>query len=138
MITVHPNPLTIWDELPEKEIQRAIYHRMGGEWIREFQMGSGTIDFYSENHLIEVKRSTSSYPPYATLGQIAYYRQVARDRGKDPICSMLIYGYSIDRYTEQHFTNLRKSMGIQLLLVVSLRDGVVIDLDTGDLVLFNE
>lgn len=134
MITIHPNPLPIWDELPEKVIQQAIYKTLSAEWIREFPVGNGLIDLYSQDHIVEVKRSTSSYPAYSTVGQAAYYRQALRLRGQDPLTSILLYGSGIGNYTDPVLTSLRLSMEIRLFLIVSLRDMAILDLDSGDLV----
>lgn len=134
MITIHPNPLPIWDEIPENTVQKAVYKTLSADWIREFPVGNGLIDLYSMDHIVEVKRSTSSYPPYSTLGQAAYYRQALRLRGQDPLTSILLYGSDIGKYTDPVFTSLRLSLDVRLFLIVSLRDTAILDLDSGDLV----
>lgn len=134
MITIHPNPLPIWDEIPENTVQKAIYKTLSADWIREFPVGNGLIDLYSQDHIVEVKRSTSSNPTYSTVGQVAYYRQALRLRGQDPIASILLYGSSLGKYTDPALTSLRLSLGVRLFLIVSLRDTAILDLDSGDLV----
>jgi hypothetical protein len=121
MITIHPNPLPIWDEIPENTVQKAIYKTL-------------SADLYSQDHIVEVKRATSSNPAYSTVGQVAYYRQALRLRGQDPIASILLYGSSLGKYTDHALTSLRLSLGVRLFLIVSLRDTAILDLDSGDLV----
>lgn len=134
MITIHPNPLPIWDEIPENTVQKAIYKTLSADWIREFPVGNGLIDLYSQDHIVELKRATSSNPAYSTVGQVAYYRQALRLRGQDPIASILLYGSSLGKYTDHALTSLRLSLGVRLFLIVSLRDTAILDLDSGDLV----
>lgn len=134
MITIHPNPLPIWDSIPENTVQKAVYKSLSADWIREFPVSNGLIDLYSREHIVEVKRSTSSNPPYSTLGQVAYYRQALRLRGQDPLASILLYGSGLGKYTDPAFTSLRLGLGVRLFLIVSLRDMAVMDLDSGELV----
>jgi hypothetical protein len=135
MITVHPNPLPIWDDLPEKVVQAAITRKLvPAFWQREYPIGSGYLDLLGEYHAIEIKRSTSSYPAYSTVGQVNYYLTGLELDGRSRAGIILLYGSNFDRYLDPIITEMRLARDIRIWVAISLADGVLLDIDSEQII----
>lgn len=131
MLLTHPNPVAIWDDLPEKLVQEAIFKKLDPTmWVREYPVGVGYLDLLGTQYAIEIKKATGSNPAYNTLGQILYYQAGLLREGlvRQPV--ILLYGCSFDRYLDPIITTLRRKMEIRLWVVISLADGLIADVDS--------
>lgn len=134
MLLTHPNPVAIWDELPEKLVQTALYKKLDPTlWVREYPVGAGYLDLLGSEYAIEIKKSTGTNPAYNTIGQILYYQAGLLREGliRQPV--ILLYGCRFDRYLDPIITTLRKKIEIRLWVIISLSDGLIVDVDAENL-----
>jgi len=125
-----------FDRLPEKVVQEAIYSQCDPRLVqREVPYDRYLADFLTPKYIIEVKKSSAdgkSTAVHHTMGQVLYYsiahRLVYREY-RQPV--ILIYGSYTARYTADQFTMVREFLGVNLWILISLRDGKIFDVDSG-------
>lgn len=135
MLLIPPIP-PAFDRIPEKVIQDAIYSQCDPLLVkREVPYDRYFADFLTPKYIIEVKKSSAdgkSTAVHHTLGQVLYYatahRLVYREY-RQPV--ILIYGSYTAKYTADQFTRVREFLGVNLWILISLREGRFFDVDSG-------
>jgi hypothetical protein len=135
MFLVPPLPVA-FDRVPEKAIQEAIYSQVDPMLVkREVQYDRYYADFLTPKYIIEVKKSSAngqSTAVHHTLGQILYYataHNLVYRESRIPV--MLIYGSYVEKYIADQFTQVREKLGVELWILVSLREGKIFDVGSG-------
>jgi hypothetical protein len=125
-----------FDRIPEKIVQDAIHSLCDPMLVRrEVQYDRYLADFLTPKYIVEVKKSSAngqSTAVHHTLGQVLYYSVAHRLTYFDyrlPV--ILIYGSYTAKYTADQFTQVREFLGVRLWVLISLRDGVIFDVDSG-------
>lgn len=125
-----------FDRIPEKVVQEAIHSLCNPMLVkREVPYDRYLADFLTPRYIVEVKKASGSGKNTAvhhTLGQALYYSVAHRlTYMEDRYPVILIYGSYTAKYTADQFTRVREFLGVRLWVLISLRDGVIFDVDSG-------
>lgn len=137
MIPPTQNPA--FNRLPEKLVQDVLYSQCDPLLVsREVNYDGYYLDFLTPRFLVEVKKATSDSGQsnqvarvHAPLGQVLFYQaahEILWGQVLSPV--ILLYGSDIRKYCTDIFTHARRKAGVHLWVLTSLRDGLILDLDT--------
>lgn len=101
---------------------------------REVTYDGYRADFLTPKYLIEVKKALPSggTAVHHTMGQILYYSIAHRlIYGEDRLPVIMIFGSYHHKYTADLFTRVREYLGVNLWVMISLREGKFFDVDSG-------
>jgi len=137
----HISPL--FDRIPEAVVQRGLYSFCDPLLVtREVSYDRYLADIVSPRYIIEVKRcslESKSVGVHQPLGQVVYYTKAhfhLYNESRTPV--ILIYGLGYDKYLDRLFRAIRGDLGVELWLLVSLKDQMIWDCDREVLFKFSE
>ena len=127
----------LFDNLPEKLVQENIFKFCNPLTTRrEVPYDRYFADLVSDRYIIEVKRcsqASKSVGVHQPMGQVLYYSQAHRIvYGEQLTPVIMIYGLDYNKYLDPLFTQIRESFGVELWLLVSIKQGLIYDPRDGE------